>query len=185
MSSFEQQPQGSGGAAVPPSPCAAGCGFFGSPATLGLCSVCYKKKQSLADDDGGGGALAEPAAASSSSTAAASASPSKAAAVATPASGGVLLTVPPIKKADDGVAEAAAFSKPADEAAPTRPSRCAACRKKVGLVTGFACRCGSTFCGAHRHAEDHACAFDFKAAGRAAIARDNPVVKSDKLPHKI
>lgn len=59
-------------------------------------------------------------------------------------------------------------------------NRCATCRKKVGL-TGFRCRCGWTFCGSHRYAEKHGCSFDFKAMGREAIARANPVVKADKL----
>ncbi|RLM74674.1 zinc finger A20 and AN1 domain-containing stress-associated protein 5-like, partial [Panicum miliaceum] len=62
--------------------------------------------------------------------------------------------------------------------------RCASCRKRVGL-TGFACRCGTTFCGVHRYPERHACAFDFRGAGRDAIARANPVVRGDKLKDKV
>lgn len=54
---------------------------------------------------------------------------------------------------------AAAAAPPAEKAAAKKPSRCAACRKKVGLV-GFECRCGSTLCPAHRHAELHGCGFD-------------------------
>uniref|UniRef100_A0A0E0HX42 AN1-type domain-containing protein n=1 Tax=Oryza nivara TaxID=4536 RepID=A0A0E0HX42_ORYNI len=53
-------------------------------------------------------------------------------------------------------------------------NRCEACRKNVGLL-GFPCRCGGMFCGAHRHAGAHACAFDYKAAGREVIARQNPL----------
>ncbi|XP_051120004.1 zinc finger A20 and AN1 domain-containing stress-associated protein 5-like [Andrographis paniculata] len=64
--------------------------------------------------------------------------------------------------------------------APVNPNRCGACRKRVGLV-GFTCRCGFTFCGSHRFPEEHSCRFDYKAAGRAAIARANPVVKGKKL----
>ncbi|PKA66833.1 Zinc finger A20 and AN1 domain-containing stress-associated protein 1 [Apostasia shenzhenica] len=60
------------------------------------------------------------------------------------------------------------------------PGRCTQCRKKVGL-TGFRCRCGLTFCGTHRYPEQHGCSFDFKTAGREAIARANPVVKAAKL----
>ncbi|RVX15315.1 Zinc finger A20 and AN1 domain-containing stress-associated protein 1 [Vitis vinifera] len=52
--------------------------------------------------------------------------------------------------------------------------------RSVGL-TGFRCKCGSTFCGAHRYPEKHECTFDFKASGRDAIAKANPVVKADKL----
>nr|ACU17776.1 unknown [Glycine max] len=52
--------------------------------------------------------------------------------------------------------------------------------KRVGL-TGFKCRCGLTFCGAHRYSEKHACGFDFKTVGREEIARANPVIKAEKL----
>ncbi|KAK8518447.1 hypothetical protein V6N13_027922 [Hibiscus sabdariffa] len=53
-------------------------------------------------------------------------------------------------------------------------------RKKVGL-TGFKCRCESTFCGEHRYPEKHHCSFDFKGTGRDAIANSNPVIKADKV----
>uniref|UniRef100_A0ACD5UPE0 Uncharacterized protein n=1 Tax=Avena sativa TaxID=4498 RepID=A0ACD5UPE0_AVESA len=59
-------------------------------------------------------------------------------------------------------------------------SRCEACRKKVGLL-GFPCRCGGTYCGAHRHAGAHACKFDYKAAGREQIALQNPLVVASKI----
>ncbi|KAK6925662.1 Zinc finger, A20-type [Dillenia turbinata] len=51
--------------------------------------------------------------------------------------------------------------------------RCSGCKRKVGLM-GFRCRCGEIFCGEHRYSDRHDCSFDYKAAGRAAIARDNP-----------
>jgi predicted nucleic acid binding AN1-type Zn finger protein len=42
--------------------------------------------------------------------------------------------------------------------------RCAhaACRKKL-LLTDTACRCGETYCSAHRLPEVHVCPFDYKA----------------------
>jgi predicted nucleic acid binding AN1-type Zn finger protein len=55
-----------------------------------------------------------------------------------------------------------------------------ACRKKVGL-TGFTCRCGHLFCGQHRYAEAHACTFDYKSAGRQALAAANPLVQASKV----
>ncbi|KAF3526074.1 hypothetical protein F2Q69_00048863 [Brassica cretica] len=61
-----------------------------------------------------------------------------------------------------------------------RPNRCTTCRKRVGL-TGFKCRCGTTFCWAHRYPEVHGCTFDFKSAGREEIAKANPLVKAAKL----
>nr|GMC88933.1 zinc finger A20 and AN1 domain-containing stress-associated protein 4-like [Ipomoea batatas] len=59
-------------------------------------------------------------------------------------------------------------------------NRCSSCRKKVGL-TGFRCRCGVTFCGTHRYPEMHACTFNYKALGREAIAKANPLIKAQKL----
>lgn len=59
-------------------------------------------------------------------------------------------------------------------------NRCSGCRRKVGLM-GFRCRCGDLFCSEHRYSDRHDCDFDYKAAGRAAIARENPVVRPAKI----
>lgn len=59
-------------------------------------------------------------------------------------------------------------------------NRCKGCKKKVGL-TGFRCRCGNLFCPEHRYSDRHDCSYDYKAAGKAAIGKENPVVKADKI----
>ncbi|XP_057807715.1 zinc finger A20 and AN1 domain-containing stress-associated protein 5 [Salvia miltiorrhiza] len=59
-------------------------------------------------------------------------------------------------------------------------NRCSGCRRKVGL-TGFRCRCGELFCADHRYSDRHDCSYDYKSAGREAIARENPVVKAAKI----
>ncbi|KAK6162942.1 hypothetical protein DH2020_002783 [Rehmannia glutinosa] len=59
-------------------------------------------------------------------------------------------------------------------------NRCSGCRRKVGL-TGFRCRCGELFCADHRYSDRHECSYDYKSAGREAIARENPVVKAAKI----
>ncbi|KAF7138598.1 hypothetical protein RHSIM_Rhsim07G0054500 [Rhododendron simsii] len=59
-------------------------------------------------------------------------------------------------------------------------NRCSGCHRKVGL-TGFRCRCGDLFCADHRYSDRHDCSYDYKAAGREAIARENPVVKAAKI----
>ncbi|XP_051140188.1 zinc finger A20 and AN1 domain-containing stress-associated protein 5-like [Andrographis paniculata] len=59
-------------------------------------------------------------------------------------------------------------------------NRCFGCRRKVGL-TGFRCRCGELFCAEHRYTDRHECSYDYKSAGREAIARENPVVKAAKI----
>lgn len=65
---------------------------------------------------------------------------------------------------------------------PREVTRCSGsgCRKKIGLI-GFRCRCGEMFCSEHRYSDRHDCSYDYKAAGREAIARENPVVKAAKI----
>ncbi|KAJ4872996.1 Zinc finger A20 and AN1 domain-containing stress-associated protein 5 [Raphanus sativus] len=67
-----------------------------------------------------------------------------------------------------------------DQQQQTMINRCSGCRKKVGL-TGFRCRCGDLFCAEHRYSDRHDCSYDYKTAGREAIARENPVVKAAKM----
>nr|GEU28898.1 zinc finger, CCHC-type [Tanacetum cinerariifolium] len=59
-------------------------------------------------------------------------------------------------------------------------NRCHVYSKRVGLVP-FLCRCGESFCGLHRMPKKHACKFDFKAAGRVVIEKQNPPCVADKL----
>eukprot|EP00656_Telonema_subtile_P029698 TRINITY_DN3277_c0_g2_i3.p1 TRINITY_DN3277_c0_g2~~TRINITY_DN3277_c0_g2_i3.p1 ORF type:complete len:195 (-),score=29.45 TRINITY_DN3277_c0_g2_i3:316-900(-) len=54
------------------------------------------------------------------------------------------------------------------------------CRKKIGL-TGFHCRCGSTFCALHRYSDAHECDFDYKALARSQISAANPVIEPAKF----
>ncbi|TVU44648.1 hypothetical protein EJB05_04094, partial [Eragrostis curvula] len=48
-------------------------------------------------------------------------------------------------------------------------------------LTGFRYRCGGTFCRSHRYTDAHACGFDYKAAGREQIAKQNPLVVAAKI----
>jgi hypothetical protein len=67
-----------------------------------------------------------------------------------------------------------------EDPSPQKPKRCFSCKKRVGL-TAFECRCGNVFCSAHRYTEEHGCPFDYKAEGKDAITKANPVVKADKM----
>ncbi|KAL1539969.1 switch-activating protein Sap1 [Salvia divinorum] len=67
-----------------------------------------------------------------------------------------------------------------DLAAKREVNRCSGCSRRVGL-TGFRCRCGELFCADHRYSDRHDCSYDYKTAGREAIARENPVVKAAKI----
>lgn len=59
-------------------------------------------------------------------------------------------------------------------------TRCNKCNKKVGL-TAIKCRCGSTFCAAHRYAEAHGCTYDYKANCRQELTKQNPKIVGEKL----
>lgn len=60
-------------------------------------------------------------------------------------------------------------------------NRCFECRKKVGLVGGFECKCGYVFCSSHRMPDEHNCAYDFKAEGKQRLAEENQEVRAARI----
>ncbi|KAB1217121.1 Zinc finger A20 and AN1 domain-containing stress-associated protein 7 [Morella rubra] len=63
---------------------------------------------------------------------------------------------------------------------PKVASRCLSCNKKVGLP-GSGASAAVPSVGSTGIRRKHECTFDFKALGRDAIAKANPVVKADKV----
>ncbi|CAH8363260.1 unnamed protein product [Eruca vesicaria subsp. sativa] len=140
--------------------CVNNCGFSGNSATMNLCSNCY-----------GDLCLNQPQQTSTKPTVESS----------LPAASEIIESVSSTSStAEKKIPVIQTATEEKQEEPPQRPNRCTVCRKRVGL-TGFMCRCGTTFCGTHRYPEVHGCTFDFKSVGREEIAKANPLVIAAKL----
>lgn len=154
--------------------CINNCGFFGSAATMNMCSKCHKDMLLKQEH-------AKLAASSIESIMEGSSSSNAKEPIGTSA------TVA-IEDMQPGPTELMLVSTQVALASPSEtndrvkegPKRCSSCRKRVGL-TGFNCRCGNLFCAVHRYSDKHACPFDYRTAARDAIAKSNPVIKPEKL----
>lgn len=164
-------------------PCVNNCGLTGNPATNNMCQKCFNATSSASTSS-------SPSSSASSSVTSSVAGAIKFGEKSPRSSSSKRLSPERITDLAEIRRDLKEEVKEASLAQPTMPvtaaavkrgvNRCSGCRRKVGL-TGFRCRCGELFCAEHRYSDRHDCSYDYKAAGREAIARENPVVKAAKL----
>ncbi|KFP30636.1 AN1-type zinc finger protein 5 [Colius striatus] len=190
--------------------CTTGCGFYGSPRTNGMCSVCYKEflqRQQSSDRISPPGTgvylrnllngsflqkeilvfglfVANAARAQTPVTHQMTAMSISREENSTEKEEFIKTEEASPASSSSGalleVSQNTAEGKTAAEKPKQKKNRCFTCRKKIGL-TGFDCRCGNLFCAIHRYSDMHGCPYDYKAEAAEKIRKENPIVIAEKI----
>ncbi|PHT31096.1 Zinc finger A20 and AN1 domain-containing stress-associated protein 8 [Capsicum baccatum] len=138
--------------------CINDCDFFGSAATMNMCSKCQKDMTLLKQEH------AKIAAASSKDVVRRSSRCDES----------------ELALAGAAIASADLASQISEVKSKEGLKKCTTFRKRVGL-TGFSCKCGDLFCAVHHYSDKHNCLFDYRNAGQNSIAKVNPIIVAEKL----
>ncbi|NXL48497.1 ZFAN5 protein, partial [Podilymbus podiceps] len=191
--------------------CTTGCGFYGSPRTNGMCSVCYKEflqRQQSSDriSPPGRGVLSMKSLLNGCLDAnckifmfalwLVGLFVANAASAQTPVTH--QMTAMSISREENSSeteefvkteAASSASSSSGKDAAEDKTASEKPKQKKNRCftcrkkigLTGFDCRCGNLFCAIHRYSDMHACPYDYKAEAAEKIRKENPVVIAEKI----
>ncbi|XP_054252331.1 AN1-type zinc finger protein 5-like [Indicator indicator] len=191
--------------------CTTGCGFYGSPRTNGMCSVCYKEflqRQQSSDRI----SPSAPTGASSSPMASESIAGQRAEGDSMPEDAKASAQTPvthqmtamsisreetsneaeELGKAEEVSSASSSSGTLLEVSQSTAEDKTAAEKPKQKKnrcftcrkkigLTGFDCRCGNLFCAIHRYSDMHACPYDYKAEAAEKIRKENPVVVAEKI----
>lgn len=169
-------------AAVERQRCVKNCGFFGSPHTENMCSLCYSTHVSKAAKPAtaAGGDAVSRSLRNLTSTGAAAAAATAATTTAQQRSQSAKRT--PRERLRYAFVKTQALCRFNRCRRPVQVhrDRCFTCDRKLNLA-GIECRCGYVFCGRHRYADEHDCRYDHQRRHQSALAKVNQKVQGSKL----